>query len=300
MNRLILLIILFSSAAMADDDPDTAFANGDYAAARDGYAALVAQEPENGQAWYRLAVSHRETGDLGKSREAIARAEDLGFAPLRVTFEKARIAAVDGDTAVAVAELQSMVDAGFSGVGFVNQDPVLSALAGDAGFDALIETMTAAAYPCENDPAFAEFDFWVGEWDVHAGGAYAGSNVIALEQRGCVLVENWTSATGGRGTSINYLDRTTDEWVQIWNAEGGSQIHIRGGMTEDGMLLEGTIHYVSNGTTAPFRGLWTPLDDGRVRQFFEQSNDGGETWTPWFEGFYTRKAVVGHTDEQPD
>jgi hypothetical protein len=39
----------------------------------------------------------------------------------------------------------------------------------------------------------------------------------------------------------------------------------------------------------PFRGLWTPLPDGRVRQFFEQSNDGGETWVPWFEGFYTRK-----------
>ena len=27
---------------------------------------------------------------------------------------------------------------------------------------------------------------------------------------------------------------------------------------------------------------------GRVRQYFEQSNDGGETWVPWFEGFYTR------------
>jgi len=31
------------------------------------------------------------------------------------------------------------------------------------------------------------------------------------------------------------------------------------------------------------------LPDGRVRQFFEQSTDGGETWTTWFEGFYTRK-----------
>jgi len=45
---------------------------------------------------------------------------------------------------------------------------------------------------------------------------------------------------------------------------------------------------VSNGVTAPFRGLWTPQPDGRVRQFFEQSDDGGKTWKPWFEGFYTR------------
>jgi len=61
------------------------------------------------------------------------------------------------------------------------------------------------------------------------------------------------------------------------------------GMTDDGMAMEGYIHYVGNGTTAPFRALWTPLPDGRVRQYFEQSNDDGGTWVPWFEGFYTRK-----------
>ena len=89
--------------------------------------------------------------------------------------------------------------------------------------------------------------------------------------------------------SINYVDKITGEWVQIWNASGGSQINVRGGLTEEGMAMEGTIHYVANGTTAPFRALWTPLEDGRVRQYFEQSNDGGETWVPWFEGFYSRK-----------
>jgi hypothetical protein len=55
------------------------------------------------------------------------------------------------------------------------------------------------------------------------------------------------------------------------------------------MLLSGTIHYIANGQTAPFRGLWTPMPDGRVRQYFEQSNDDGATWEPWFEGFYSRK-----------
>ena len=74
-------------------------------------------------------------------------------------------------------------------------------------------------------------------------------------------------------------------------SEGGAQISIRGGMTEEGMLLTGQIHYVGNGTTAEFRGLWTPLEDGRVRQFFEQSGDGGESWSPWFEGFYTRRST---------
>ncbi len=144
--------------------------------------------------------------------------------------------------------------------------------------------------PCETDARFAEFDFWVGTWDVHdAEGNFAGTNTITREQSGCVLIENWSGVQGGTGMSINYLDKVDDEWVQVWHAASGYQIDIRGGLTDDGMLLTGTIHYINNGTTAPFRGLWTELPDGRVRQFFEQSADGGETWATWFEGFYTRK-----------
>lgn len=149
-----------------------------------------------------------------------------------------------------------------------------------------------AASPCETDARFREFDFWVGEWDVRDGqGKLQGENSITRQEKGCVLVERWQGVQGSTGMSINYLDRTTDEWVQIWHAAGGYQIDIRGGLTDDGMLLRGTIHYIGSGQTAPFRGLWTPLPDGRVRQFFEQSNDDGATWVPWFEGFYSRQSA---------
>ena len=151
---------------------------------------------------------------------------------------------------------------------------------------------SAGASPCEQDDRFREFDFWVGEWNVRDGdGTLQGENSITREEQGCVLVERWRGASGSTGMSINYLDRKTDEWVQIWHAAGGYQIDIRGGLTVDGMLLRGTIHYVGTGQTAPFRGLWTPLPDGRVRQFFEQSNDDGATWEPWFEGFYSRQSA---------
>ena len=150
----------------------------------------------------------------------------------------------------------------------------------------------APVYPCEDDPKFHEFDFWIGEWDVHvASGQFAGSNVITSPYRGCVLIENWTSATGGTGMSINYFDHDAGEWVQIWNDGSGNQIDIRGGLTDDGMLLSGTIHYVAQDQTMKFRGLWTPLEDGRVRQFFEQFDAEKGAWNPWFEGFYTRKAA---------
>jgi hypothetical protein len=151
------------------------------------------------------------------------------------------------------------------------------------------EPAQGARFPCEAQPKFREFDFWVGEWDVHtADGKLAGRNVIESSHRGCVLIENWTGAGGSTGTSMNYYDAAAGEWVQVWTDAGGSQITIRGGLTDAGMLLEGQIHYAATGTTTPFRGLWTPQSDGRVRQFFEQSNDAGKSWVPWFEGYYSR------------
>ena len=219
--------------------------------------------------------------------------EPAAVSPVRAALEQARQQVRDGDREAAIEVLEGLHAGGFNAVAVITGDKVLKTLAGMPAFDALIEKMMVQAFPCEHDSAFRAFDFWVGEWDVHvASGQLAGQNVITAEQRGCLLVENWTSATGGIGTSINYLDKATNEWVQVWNAAGGTQIHIRGGMTDNGMLLTGTIHYVSNDTSADFRGLWTPLPDGRVRQFFEQSNDGGESWTPWFEGFYSRRVAA--------
>ncbi|NQV86012.1 MAG: hypothetical protein HQ492_02940 [Woeseiaceae bacterium] len=187
--------------------------------------------------------------------------------------------------------VQSAGKPGFTAVAFIRNDPILGSMAGNEAFEELTAELEKAAYPCESDPQFAEFDFWIGEWDVQmAKGQVAGSNVITREQRGCYLREKWTSASGGGGDSINYVDRISGEWVQVWNDASGGQINIRGGLTDNGMLMVGTLHDIATNTTKPFRGLWTLLPDGRVRQFFEQSDDGGETWVPWFEGFYTRKA----------
>jgi len=239
---------------------------------------------------FERAVEAREAGRLDAARQALDESAKLGFAPTRISLERARVDVLAGARGDAIAELQKIAEAGFAAVGVITGDPVLGSLAGDTRYDDLVARMEIVAYPCEHDDAFRAFDFWLGDWDVHlADGTFAGSDTITSEERGCVLVERWQSATGGTGMSINYLDKASDEWVQVWNAGGGSQINIRGGMTDRGMLLTGRLHNVVSGTTAPFRGLWTLLPDGRVRQFFEQSNDDGQTWTTWFEGFYTRR-----------
>jgi hypothetical protein len=257
-------------------------------------AALEAAPDTDGAAWYALAVAAREAGDRSTAARALDKAEALEYSPPSIGLERARLAVLGADPEAAVRQLQGLADGGFTAVGAMTGDPLLSSLAGRPDFDTLVATLSEAAYPCEHQEKFREFDFWVGEWEVHdANGQLAGRNVIEASHHGCVLVENWTSASGGTGKSINYLDHENGEWVQRWIDSSGGQIEIRGSLTDNGMQLTGTIHYTANGTTAPFRGLWTPLPDGRVRQFFEQSDDGGETWHSWFEGFYRRAETPG-------
>lgn len=265
--------------------------------ASEEFGRLSAAEEPTAAEWLQVARQARGEGDLDLAREALGRAE-AGALPVFVAVELARIEQLSGNPQDAVRALRVAYDNGFTGLQAIENDPVLSGLKGNAEYEDLRAEMAVSAFPCEHDPKFREFDFWIGEWDVHGpNGQVAGSNVIRSEESGCVLTERWTGAGGGTGSSINFLDKRSNEWVQVWTAEGGTQIYLRGGMTEEGMKLDGEIHYIANGTTARLRGLWTPLEDGRVRQFFEQSNDDGKTWATWFEGFYTRREDGARDDE---
>lgn len=292
-SKLLIMLFIISSAATAETpSADALFDSEAWVEAALAYAKATTTDPDDGRAWFRLSVSSRESGDLTTARQALEKAEVLQYAPLRVQIERSRQYVLTGDSDAAVAELRQVFSGGFTAVGIFTSDKVLSTMAGDPEFDALIDEMSAQAYPCEHDERFSEFDFWLGEWDVRdAAGNFAGTNRIEKVERGCLITETWSGAFGSSGFSINYLDLTDEKWVQIWNSAGGTQINYRGELTQDGMRLAGQIHNVGGGATAQFRGLWTLLPDGRVRQFFEQSNDGGETWVTWFDGYYTRKSA---------
>jgi hypothetical protein len=156
----------------------------------------------------------------------------------------------------------------------------------------LSSTMAVAqqppAQPCPG-AAFRQFDFWVGEWEVrNAQDEPVGRNTITLEQNGCVLIERWTSARGGTGLSMNHYDPLAQAWRQHWVGLG-IMLEMRGGLTDGAMVLEGPLQYVAENRVTMLRGVWTPLPDGRVRQHFKESSDGGKTWTDWFDGYYSKK-----------
>ena len=147
----------------------------------------------------------------------------------------------------------------------------------------------AANAPCADGP-YRQFDFWIGHWDVRdAEGKTAGVNRITSEQDGCVIVERWSSAQGGTGQSLNYYDPAAKKWKQLWVGLG-LLLHMEGEWREGRMVLEGPLQYLADGRVTTLRGTWTPLPGGGLRHQFEESEDGGKTWTAWFDGTYTRRA----------
>ena len=153
----------------------------------------------------------------------------------------------------------------------------------------IAQSASTGAPPACVDSVHRQFDFWVGQWNVvNAAGNQAGKNTIDLSENGCLLVENWTSAAGNTGKSMNYWDPDAEKWKQVWVSSGGQIGHFSGELVDGAMILEGDM-INSDGTSFLLRGTWTTLEDGRVRQHFEQSNDKGATWTTWFDGYYTKE-----------
>jgi hypothetical protein len=144
-------------------------------------------------------------------------------------------------------------------------------------------------YSCEETAEHRQFDFWLGRWEVvdEKGETIYGHNRISKRENGCLLFEEYQGAKTFSGSSINYYDPSDGQWNQHWVDNGTSIIHTAGGIKDGSMVMEGTIYYLAQERSAPFRGTWTPLEDGRVRQFFQEKDAEG-SWQTWFDGYYRR------------
>jgi len=261
----------------------------DWTRAAEVLDAITAREPENGRAWYELGNVRFNLERYEKTILAWTRADELGFAPQATRFGLARAHALAGHADEAFDWLGRALDAGFAQTQGLRDEPALSDLRDDPRFPQAVERAEQNAHPCRHDPRFKEFDFWIGEWDVvDPQGNAVGRNSIRRQIDGCMLLESWTGNGGSVGQSINYVDPGSGQWVQIWVDGRGGLISVSGGLEDGSMCLTGE-HVRPRGTGQPFRGTWTPLPDGRVRQHLEQSGDGGETWYTWFDGYYVRR-----------
>jgi hypothetical protein len=148
---------------------------------------------------------------------------------------------------------------------------------------ALLADAPQAASPCAS-PEHRQFDFWIGEWEVTLpDGRVAGHNRITPILGGCALREEWTGAKGNQGTSLNAWDADARRWRQTWVDQSGTVLLLAGAFEGGKMVLQ------SGDGASRQRITWTPMNDGRVRQLWDSSSDGGRTWKVEFDGTYKKQ-----------
>jgi hypothetical protein len=147
----------------------------------------------------------------------------------------------------------------------------------------------AAASGACSAPEYRQFDFWLGQWEVRTpDGKHAGTNSITRILGGCVLQEHWSGVRGMHGTSFNIYDGSTGRWHQTWVDDRGTLLTLDGQLENSAMVLRGETHG-RDGTTEAQRITWSRLANGRVRQLWESSRDGGGSWHVVFDGTYIRR-----------
>lgn len=259
------------------------------------HAAQAPQPPVDPVAGHiRQAQALMAEGRYDQAVLRLQEAQKLGGRPAMVALNLAKAYAHLNDRDAAFRELTRA-----SGLGLgalpppFDADADLATLKTDPRYAAFERTLDRNARPCEHDPVYRQFDYWLGAWDVRPSGAPRGtppmSNVITKIHQGCVLLESWT-APGETGQSFNIYDRVAGKWHQTWVDSTGGLHEYWGELKDGNMVFEGDIP-APPGRSGRVRTRLTFFrqPDGSVRQYSERTEDGGKTWQVNYDLIYTKR-----------
>ena len=138
------------------------------------------------------------------------------------------------------------------------------------------------------DHKYAEFNFWIGEWNVYKHGTdtIVGKSKIEAIIDDKVIKETYRSTTSKyHGTSLNKYNPRTNQWEQFWVDNSGLTLYIKGNVESGIMILQNEIN-TGKSTSLSNKISWQKNADNTVRQTWQQSTDKGKTWKIVFDGDY--------------
>jgi hypothetical protein len=161
-------------------------------------------------------------------------------------------------------------------------------------FAVLLSTAAVSAPPGCDTPESHQWDFWVGQWEVHPNGAdkIIAHSLIEKKYSGCAIRENWMPLGQeilGGGGSLSIYDPRLKEWRQTWVDSAGSRVQLDGRFAGGVMTITGKwANFAGPDKDALVRMKYQKQPDGRVRQWADASTDGGKSWKPAFDFLYRR------------
>ncbi|HEX7288510.1 MAG TPA: hypothetical protein VF532_20165 [Candidatus Angelobacter sp.] len=292
MRRLMwaCLLALFMATAVAQDHAaaEAALKAQQYEKAAAEYQMITAANPQDGLAWYQLGMAFCSLNKFGEAAGAFQHSSDLKFRSVLSAYNSAASLARAGKGQDALAWLEKLAATGYGGAAQVEGDPDFVSLKDAPRYQAVVAALKKNAAPCDTSQESAQFNFWLGEWDVQTPqGQHAGNSSIQKILGSCVVLENW-SGGGLDGKSFNIYNRSLKKWQQYWvDTSGRVTVYT-------GELVDGEMHYLAeagtqNGMQISRKMTFSKLGSDKVRQLGEMSTDGGKTWTVAYDLIYVRK-----------
>ena len=166
-------------------------------------------------------------------------------------------------------------------------------------FFPLLMLISASAFtqtntpPC-SAPEASQFDFWIGEWDLHWQDSLRGSNRVERVFGNCAVQENFLNPkTGYSGKSWSVYNSNYKLWQQTWIDSQGGYIHLTGRMTGDSLILyteERTVPAsVSPTGKMKNRMVYYNIKKDSFDWSWEASTDSGLSWKPSWQIHYARR-----------
>lgn len=273
LQRLFITLLVLLPTAVATSGQQTShgadeqFARSEWAQAAKSYSEILRADPTDGRAWQNLGECKLQLKSYGQAIEAFQHAVAVGYMPHINQINVARVYAEKDDRAKVLQILEPLLN-GLNGGRirpFVGSAAEFQRYKNDPQFKAMLE----AAAPCRA-PEYRQFDFWVGDWEVHdPSGNVVGRNSVTLEQDGCLIVEHWKDSSGWQtGTSFNYYDVRDKKWHQLYidnSGNAGAFPAMAGEVRERKMVLQ------TDPQQPPLsRWTWYALDSDHVRQMSER------------------------------
>ena len=143
--------------------------------------------------------------------------------------------------------------------------------------------LSSGSYACDGNAH--QFDFWLGNWQVLAGGKVVGTNRIEADLTHCVIKESYATPSGFKGLSVNSYDASRQVWHQTWIDNTGTLLLLEGKLVNGDMVLQGS-GTDQQGNAVTHKISWTPNPDGSVRQHWQICLAEQGEWQTVFDGHY--------------
>jgi hypothetical protein len=150
-----------------------------------------------------------------------------------------------------------------------------------AAHPAASATPDSTKAPCSS-PEAAQFDFWVGDWQLTWADTLHGTNHVTKPLGSCVIQEQFSAngPQGFRGMSVSVYDPNAHQWQQTWVDNDGAYMLFTGGFADGKMILSRKI--TKNGKPLAQRMVFSDIESDKFNWDWQSSSDDGATWkTTW-------------------